>query len=248
MTAYHDETVRLGIIERYLRHELSADEEQEWEEHYFQCEACFRALQETAFIADSVRRQWMRRGEKPASTPTRPRLRVLRSAIRKWVDRDRGWHPALAAAMVLVFVGITVVGSLMWVSRLNRQLDELRMPVGGLVSYVLEEGIRGEEPSVVVPSNVGRFVLQFNLLGGEDEPVTNTARILDRNGILVWQENDLRGQGPYGTFAIVCHRSFFDPGDYTLHVQQVRQGDGKVLSTSTFSFRVDGAATKGASR
>ena len=42
----HDQEQVEQLIERYLRHEMTADEERQWEEHYLSCDHCFHLLKQ----------------------------------------------------------------------------------------------------------------------------------------------------------------------------------------------------------
>jgi len=102
----------------------------------------------------------------------------------------------------------------------------------------MEETIRGEEPSVVIPVDTGRFLLQFNLLIQEDKTKTLKTSIVSKNGERLWTGTDLQAHGSYGTYVIACHSMFFPQGGYELIVEETRIADGAVLNLFNFPFRV----------
>jgi hypothetical protein len=66
----HNQVETQGLIERYVRHELPAEEATAVEEHYFGCDACFESLQVTEKFVAGVRvagrKGWLdSRGETP---------------------------------------------------------------------------------------------------------------------------------------------------------------------------------------
>ncbi|MBN1422924.1 hypothetical protein JXA88_00065 [Candidatus Fermentibacteria bacterium] len=238
MVIDHDDVARLEIIERYLRDELTPEEEQEWEAHYFQCDECFKALEETSQIKRFVKREVAHPTPLPARAASVVRLRVPAKRFHQWLLPVPAWKPILAAAAAAVIVGIPATLGWVRVAALRHEVHALRMPSAGLLTYVAEEGTRGEEPSVVIPKDAGRFLLQFNVVSRAHEETHHRARIIDARGAVAWSGAGLQGHGPYGTFAIACHSSFFTPGDYELHVEEVRPGDGAVMNRFVFLFRI----------
>jgi hypothetical protein len=245
MAIDHDPLSVMRTIERYLGGELSPEEQQEWEEHYFQCAQCFETLEATAQIREHFReeaRVRLREGSRPAS---RHRVRLRALTLPQWLLPAPAWRPSLAAAAAAIIVAIPATMGWLRVASLRQEVRQLRMPGAASLSYVLDEGVRGVEPAVTIPVDAGRFLLQFNLVGEEREATTRTARIRDASGRVVWAGAGLAGQGPYGTFVISCQSSFFNPGDYELMVDEVRRDDGTVLNSSVFAFRVTGATRQG---
>lgn len=51
----HQQIEQQDIIERYVRHQLSADERHAFEEHYFACDQCFEQVRTTAQFIAAVR-------------------------------------------------------------------------------------------------------------------------------------------------------------------------------------------------
>jgi hypothetical protein len=246
MAIDHDELKMMQTIERYLRGELTPEEEQEWEEHYFQCENCFEALQATAQLAEFFKTDAARQPAECGRAKSRSRPRLTARSIRDWLLPMPARQPALAWATATVLVGILAAAGWMRVATLRHEVRELRMPKTAILSYVLNEGVRGEEPSVKIPIDAGRFLLQFNLLSQQAESTLRTARIKDTYGDVVWTGTDMKGQGRYGTFVIACESSFFTPGDYELHVDEVRSEDGMIASHSVFPFRITETTSPGA--
>jgi hypothetical protein len=239
MNIDHDTTDVSGLIERYLRGELSADEEKAWEEHYFQCIECFNALEETAGIAQFIRVEAPNRPDWYEGT--QPRLSLVRSLTSAFKQAPP-WQSLLAAAMVLVVVGLPALLGWMKVTSLEREWSVLQRPSVLGRSYVLQEGQRDETPAVSIPQDAGQFLLQFNLLAADEEPTSHSAQIDDSKGQVIWTANNLAGLGPYGTFAVSCHSSFFAPGTYHLRVNEIRAADGAVVNSFLFPFRVSTAS------
>lgn len=231
-----DEVARLGLMERYLRRELSPEEEQAWEAHYFQCESCFAALEELALITRVVREE-LGRSERAVS-PCRERRRWWPFLGR--MPRLAVLRPALAFGLILTLGAAALVGWLK-VRQLSRQVTDLVAPTAHLVTFALEEGTRSATSPVEIPSSRGHFLLQFTLLQPQTPGSSYVARILDSRARTVWTQADLRPQGPFGVFALLCHGSFFPEGDYLLQVDEVRADNGELLARFTFPFRIQAA-------
>ncbi len=230
------------LIERYLNHELSPEEEQQWEEHYFSCDECFRRLEECAIAVSVVREEapavlglgWQAKREATWKG-------ILRFVVQP-VLQPVAMQPALAAALVLVVVGIPAVIGWMRASSLQRRLTQLQLPSVPQASYVLEGAYRGEEQGpvtrVTLPPAGGPFLLSFHVMEVQDRSSVYRAEIVDPSGRTVWTEEQLRPLGRYGTFTLLCQTPFFEPGDYELHVHEVRPTDGTTLKQFVFPFQI----------
>ena len=235
MPVEHGKTDIQDLVERYLRGELSIEEEREWEEHYFQCEECFRILEDTAAVARFVKTEAPRSPEWYESGS--PRKGSFRSLL-EIVSAAPRWQPLLAAAAVLIVIGIPSIMALMRINTLEEEVNRLQSPFVPRQSLILQCGLRGSTPEYTVHTGDGAFLLQFNIPAMSHEKVSHKARISDSDGVTIWSTDTLIGHGTYGTFVISCRASFFPAGEYFLTVDQIRSDDGTPIKTYSFPFRI----------
>ena len=110
----HQELARNETIERYLRHELPADERLAFQEHYFDCDECFEQVQMTAHFVAGVRdaaRNGVLAGERPEQTRWAAGL-FNHGWIFRWAT------PALAVSLL---VALAVIGWWSWSARRQNQ-------------------------------------------------------------------------------------------------------------------------------
>lgn len=235
MPIIHGQTDIQDLVERYLRGELSHEEEQEWEEHYFRCSECFRLLDDTAKIARFVKNE----------APNRPEwyedanrhMSVIRS-LPQIVKTAPRWQSFLAAAVVLVVIGIPVLTGWLKIRDLESEIHYLRSPAIPGRNFVLQQGVRGNRSDVILSIDAGAFLLQFNIPTTIPEDVTYKAWITNSASETIWSTDNLIGYGLYGTFLISCHASFFEDGAYALHVEPHPIPTESTVNSYSFPFRI----------
>ena len=113
----HQELARNETIERYVRHELPADERLAFQEHYFACDECFEQVQMTARFVAGVR-DASRTGRLTAHHQPEPARTVGAWFNQGWAFR---WAvPALAASLL---IAVALIG--WWALSLQRQNQQL---------------------------------------------------------------------------------------------------------------------------
>lgn len=241
----HDPEQVEQLIERYLRHEMTPDEERQWEEHYLSCDHCFPLLEQTAEVARFVR--GVAAAEKKVSAaPARERgWRAFLGSVLQPFLHPVTLRPALATVLALVVVGIVAIMGWMRVGTLQQRLDNLRRPTIPLATYSLRGPYRGPEgidlasgPKVQLPKNQGTFLLRAPALTATDPSSIYRARIEGPAGTTVWTSGNLKIEGEARSLRIFCQGAFFEPGPYKLYIEEVRPTDGEVLQTFSFPFRI----------
>jgi hypothetical protein len=91
----HEQVEQQDIVERYARDRLAPDERLAFEEHFFECDACFVEVQRADELASAVR-DLAQRGVLAASPPKRAAWRP----VGPW-----RWSASLAAASLAVATG-----------------------------------------------------------------------------------------------------------------------------------------------
>jgi hypothetical protein len=89
----HIEAIETGAAERYLLDEMTAEERDRFEEHFFTCQECGRDMQAAASLLDGIR-----------AAASEPAKVVQLPSRRPFLLRLPNWIPAAAAAALAVVV------------------------------------------------------------------------------------------------------------------------------------------------
>jgi len=164
----HNQAVHLRAADRYLLGELTGEERERFEEHYFSCLEC----------ADEVRAGELLRANAAAVLGSRSRERA---EARGWLEWLR-WRPALAGSWALagVFLAVTLYQSLVLLPGLRDRISELSGPQA-VERYALRALSRGEDLTVAVPSG-SRFIQMAVHLGPEHRFAAYSGELLDAAG------------------------------------------------------------------
>lgn len=233
------------LIERYLRHEMSPEEEQQWEEHYLSCDHCFRLLQQTEVVARFVRSAAAAEKKAAVAPAAESSWRTFLGSVLQPFLHPVSLRPALVTALALLVVGVPAIIGWLEVGTLQRRLDGLRQPTIPLASYSLRGPHRGPDgtdlttgPEVQLPRDEGAFLLRVPPLPGTDPASVYRAHIQGPGGDTVWTSGELVVEGATRGFRVFCQGSFFEPGQHLLHVQEIRPTDAELLQTFTFPFQI----------
>jgi|SRR5581483_5709061 len=137
----HEQAVKNLAVESYLLGEMTSEEREAFEQHYFECPIC----------ADDVRSASQFIGEMKqvleAGQPPSPAARI--PASRAWASGGwRGWfRPQVAAAAIAVLAVVAGFEGLSVIPRLRQQLESASSP-RLVTAYVLHPQTRGT-PSIV---------------------------------------------------------------------------------------------------
>jgi hypothetical protein len=109
----HSDALKIQAPEKYLLNELSEEERDSFEDHYFSCAECAGEVRAGAiFVANA--RELVR-----SSVPTSVVPRAIRAERWNWF----GWlQPAWAAAAIVLFVGLIGFQNLVTIPRLHREI------------------------------------------------------------------------------------------------------------------------------
>jgi hypothetical protein len=220
----HQKIAEEKIVERYLSGQLSPDEEQNFEEHYFDCDQCFMAVK----AADRAI---------PVAAKTKPSFN-----FQKWLN-NFALTPAFAVAAVVMGLALIYPAwrGIVLVSRLQGELQELRQPQANAQNYYLTQARAGERPEglkIAIKPKEEAFVLTFNLNKSDLGAPHYRAEIIEQNGSAIWHAEDLQATGDYALFSIVCRSSFFNEGLYTLKVYEINPADKRVANEFSFPFEI----------
>jgi hypothetical protein len=168
----HMQAVSDYSAERYLLGEMSATEVEEFERHYFECEACAMAVEAAqVFVANAssvlsegapeVARPEVARPE--AARPEAARKDAPAAPRQSMWEAVMAWrtNPAFAftATTALVLGALAVYQGAVQIPGLRRNLEEVRI----LPSFQLVGTSRGEPARITVPSGTPSFSLSADI-------------------------------------------------------------------------------------
>ena len=152
----HEESIQLDAASRYLLGEMSGDDRERFEAHYFECPVCAEEVRAGAIFAENVKS--VVAGESLRSLPNRVRPGVSEEPR---TARWKGWLPGLRLPMLVPYAACLVVG--LFAFDQHRELALLRQPQA--VSAHELRLARGTDTIVVRP-DAQRFMLSFDLPEG----------------------------------------------------------------------------------
>ena len=202
-TMDHQQAIKMHAAERYLLEELSEEERESFEDHYFSCIECADEVKAAYTFADNAKAVM-------ADWPA-PVLRAERETFNFW----QWLRPVLVPAMAVLLLGVTVYQSALVIPRLERQLETATSP-RALPSVVARAATRGE-PAVVELSSNDQFV-QVILDINTTQPVSSySSQVYDESGNLRFTIASAVPSGG-GSLNLLLPASELKPGRYTIKV------------------------------
>lgn len=142
----HEQAIKTHAAERYLLDELSQEERDDFEEHYFSCMNCADEVQAAFVLADNAKAVFSQQ-PLPAALDVEP---AARPGWLSWLQPV--WAPAAAALLLAV----TLYQSAVVIPGLNERLSEAT-EAQVVPTVVARPATRGDDP-VVVLGEKERFV------------------------------------------------------------------------------------------
>jgi hypothetical protein len=225
-------------IERYLLGEMSPEEEAQWEAHYIECSDCLKALERAKKLSRFLKHE----GQIENGLLPKP------GSKSGWFERfcgGSGFRPLLAAAGLVIVVGIIAIAGWMRAGSLQQQIAHLQLPSVPQVSFSLQgprRGVGREEvgppPEFQLPPGSESFMLAVPPLTAIERSSIYRAYVVGPEDDIVWTSPNLGFPSRTRRFTIFCQSSFFAPGDHELRIEEIRPADGQLLATFHFPFRL----------
>jgi hypothetical protein len=170
----HKTAERTMAVEKYLLDEFTADQKDEFEEHFFTCEECARELKVgAAFIAHAKE-----------SLKTVPAVALAAAPVK---TRKRDWYrwfsPAFALPAMAFMLGLVVFQNLVQLPELHRSLEAMNAPEVLPNADLKSGGSRGEE-SVISAKAGALFQLTIDI--PDTANVAHVAELYDASGRKLW--------------------------------------------------------------
>jgi hypothetical protein len=134
----HSEAIRLKAAEQYLLGELTGDERERYEEHFFTCEECAMEVRVGASFLDNAREAF--RAEKDFAPSPRPNAR-------RWFDLYL--RPAFAVPAFALLAVVLTYQSAMVIPHLKDSLAQVTAPQAIPAFSLITENSRGGNPVTI---------------------------------------------------------------------------------------------------
>jgi len=229
----HDEARRVKAVEQYLFDELSQEQQDAFEAHYFECQECAAALQAATLLLDALATK------KNLSSSTQwAALPGAHTATR--------WGYALLSAAACTLLVVVGYQNLVLYPRLHAEIARLTQPgLTPLLGFEAgtsmgDEADGGVLPSVAVTATQ-HLSLSVDIPPGE-QLTRYECRLLALDGRTLWSVPVSRAQAR-DTVSITVPPGTLPPGQYTLLVQGYPAGDSAhptALARHRFALRRPG--------
>ena len=161
-------------VEKYLLDELSPDEKDDFEEHFFSCEECARELKlGAAFMAHA--KESLKTA--PAATPAQPPVKAPKRDWFKW------FSPAFALPAMAFMLGLVVFQNVVQLPELHRSLEAMNAPEVLPGADLKSGGSRGGDSVVSVKAGA---LFQLTIDIPDTANVAHIAELYDASGRKLW--------------------------------------------------------------
>src|SRR5271156_1027368 len=202
----HNQSTNLMAIEKYLLEELTPEQRDEFEEHFFDCEECTTNLQATAAFMVAARQEF-----KANPVPKPGKAAKGKSFSAGFWPAAAVWS-ALAASLLLV-----AYQNLLVFPRLQTEIVELKAPeVLPVISLVGGNSRGGETPTASVGA-AHPFLLSLDI-PTQDRFASYSCLLYSPSGTLAWRV-EVSPQAARDTVSIRVPSTDKLPGEYILAVQ-----------------------------
>ena len=223
----HLEAKRLHAAEKYVLGELSADQRDAYEEHYFDCAECAEDVKATLTFVTAGREVFR---EEPA--PVAPKELAPRS---RWTSWFRGMIAIPAMAVLLLAIG--------YYSRTSKpQIGVITAPGQTILSspsFGLRGGDRLEnEKTVVQVHGNDSLQLHFDFVPSQVQNFSSYTGELQDSASRALLQFDIPLDRVNKEVNLIVPSGLLRPGDYTLTVFGRESSSAAKISVAKFSFAV----------
>lgn len=204
----HDHIETHNLIERYVLGRLPVDEQQRFEEHFAECEACLDELELTDDFRAALRTA--------VAEDTRVTAAAgLAAVLARWLRSPR-------AALLLVAMASVLTLPSLWLSlenqRLRQDLDSLSQPLADVPSYLLTLSRDQQAPTPELAISAADRWLTLAIEVGDE--ARYGALLKDDAGRIRWQQRDLE-PNLWGVLQFTFPATLLPPGVYALDLERL---------------------------
>jgi hypothetical protein len=223
----HNQSTNLMAIEKYLLEELTPEQRDEFEEHFFDCEECATDLQATAVFMAAARQEF-KVHPVPHPVPKPGNGARGKSFSASFWPTALVWS-ALAASLLLVAYQNLVV-----FPHFKTEIAELKAPEILPVISLVGGNSRGGETPTATAAATHPFLLSLDI-PTQDRFSSYTCLLYSPSGTLAWQV-EVSPQAARDTVSISVPSTERLPGEYTLAVQGNLGGTPTELARYKFAL------------
>ena len=171
----HQQAIKSHAAERYLLDELSSEERDDFEEHYFSCMQCADGVRAAFALADNAKAVMVEAPPRPVLVKSAP------AKERRSFDFWAWLRPAMAMPVAAtVLLAVTLYQSMLVIPRLNRELAEATAP-RVVPTAVAHAATRGDD-AVIQLSPQDRVVQLILDINGTASVSSYICEVRDENG------------------------------------------------------------------
>ena len=191
----HEQAVKMQAPERYLLDELSQDERDDFEEHFFTCANCADEVTAAFAFKDNAKAVFESERQAAAAAPVAATLVTPAQARSRWAWLDRlfpapsprssmgAWGVAVPAA-AMILMGVAVYQGVFVIPGLRRELSEAEAP-RVLQTIVARAATRSNDRVVSVDRNA-RFVQLVMDINARPSVSSYLFEVKDSSGAVVF--------------------------------------------------------------
>jgi hypothetical protein len=222
----HNQATELSAVERYLLEEMTPQECDEFEEHFFDCQECATDLRVTAAFMDAAKEE-LKANPLPGEKKSK-KVATRNSFFASFWPSAMVWTALAASLLVIVYQNSVVF------PRFRSEVAELRAPeVLPVVSLVRGNSRGAEIPASTVAS--AQSVLVSLDIPTQDRFVSYTCLLYSPAGTLLGRI-PVSAQAARDTVSIRVPAAGRQPGKYTLTVQGNADQGSSPVDLSHYSF------------
>ena len=224
----HQEAVRRGAVEKYLLGEMSPEEREDFEEHFFACEECAADLKAAAAFLDGAKRVFARGYGAKSAPPVAVKPRFA------WA-----WRPAVLAPAFSFLLAVIAYQNILVLPHLATEAKGLQKPeVLTSLSLIGANSRGGSLPPVTVAHHQPLLLLLD--IPSISESSDFTCELVSPSGAVVARV-PVQAEAAKDTVGIRIPAAVWDSGDYTLivqggpHADQLARYRFSLIATTTVS-------------
>jgi Putative zinc-finger len=219
----HNQSTNLMAAEKYLLEELTPEQRDQFEEHFFDCQECAADLRETAAFMTAARQEF-----KANPIPKPGKAARGKSFSASFWPTALVWSALAASLLLVAYQNLVVFPSF------KTEIAELKTPEVLPVISLVGGNSRGDQTPTATAGATHPFLLSLDI-PTQDRFTSYTCLLYSPSGTLAWRV-DVSPQAARDTVSIRVPSTDKLPGEYTLAVQGNLAGTSVDLAHYKFAL------------